>query len=59
MDCSDLEGYSSNNIVTSFHESAFWQRVGRPRKYEGLPSKRFYLISSGRNKSQKLVSRVF
>ena len=43
MDRGDLQGCLATNIASPFCESIFRQRVGRPRKYEGLCNKRIYL----------------
>ena len=34
LKCGDLEGCLLTNIISSFHESTFQQKVGKPWKYE-------------------------
>ena len=44
--CGDLEGRSTTYITSQFRKSAFRQKAGRPRKYEGSwfsANKRIYL----------------
>ena len=45
MERDDLDGCLTTNISSLFRESVFWQRAGRPRKYEGSWFyKRLYLV---------------